>query len=459
MAEEDSQPAQDIEEAASYRAKADSSNQALNTGKSHLGRSDATTMASGENAETTLKGVATKVLLEFNDDLKNAIAQRLYYEELETIRRKEPLLVTKIPVHDVKVLKVGKKKKDPAPAPKETAPEGVKEGAAPAAAETAVVELLSSPEPPSSQEKAAASSSSPAGVAQDNKKGPGHGYADKKTTTRRYHDMTAGAGQWPGPKAGLRFDVATFRRDHGWGDADNQDLRGGYPRELAAATADTYVSHLADQEASVNGLQWAAGGDAPLGPEYPFLRGFPLVEEVVFLRGRNHWGSVSTGACYWSALAMHIYGDPYAWLRVKAEHVAHFGRVLRESRNPRHGLYRELNEKWYETMGSVGRKSGSSSSQGNFDANLWQILHLPGVYVPMNMLDVTADLYNVFLVVYSYDRGVVYETRTRGAYNSRHLFLLYVVRCLLFPPCGCEREKKETNECFFWPRTVTISSH
>ena len=150
---------------------------------------------------------------------------------------------------------------------------------------------------------------------------------------------------------------------------------------------------------------------------------------MVFLRSWNVWQGINDGACYWTALAMLVYGNRAAWLRVKAEHLVLFDRVLRSPGHPRHRLYRELNEKWYPTVG--GMACGGAGRPAPIEANLWQVLNLPNVFVPMNMLDVTADLYNVFLVMYSYDHGehkrTVYETRTRGAYNSRHLFLLYTV--------------------------------
>lgn len=366
--------------------------------------------------------MARLVLSQVTDDEKHEIAQILYYEELETIRRDKPLLDPgEYPIRDFEALSsIGTTSStrgrratagshgvsvidlDPSP---ETAISG--------SSSDLVIDLDPSPEP----------TAKPSNRGINN---PDHGYAAKKARSLRYHDMTISPGQWPSPTAGLRFDVAAFKRHHGWGTTLEEDFAAA----VAAAAVDLYASPDADQEAMIHSRAWDKGDASHDADRNGYLlRGFPLAEQVVFMRCQNFWAGVSNGACYWTTLALLVYGDPGAWLRVKAEHLVHFENVLRNPANPRHGLYRALNEKWYRTWG--GPVNGTPS-QAAIDANLWQVLHLPGVYVPANMLDITADLYNVFLVMYSYDSythpKVVYETRTRGAYNSRHIFLLYVVR-------------------------------
>lgn len=384
---------------------------------------------------------------------KENIAKLLYYDELETIRRVKPLLdPEQYPIDDVKVLKIEPKKE-----PKR--PVAQMEPSTPTVASssvTTVIELLSSPEeeaggkasviditssPEDESKKSggkskAQSGAVPAAQSASGVNNPDQGYAENKRTTHRYHDMASNPGEWPSPTTSLRFDVARFKKNNGWA----ADMETTCEVELCAATADLYADPAGDQEAMIHAAAWGKGGAQGSKQRKGFLlRGFPMVEDVVFMRNFNYWGGVSSGACYWSTLALLIYGDPSAWLRVKSEHLKHFERVLRSPKNPRHKVYRELNEKWYRTTaGSIG---GKAVDRGAFDVNLWQVLNLPGVYVPMSMTDITADLYNVFMVVFSYDNGqhpnTVYETRMRGAYNSRHLFLLYTVRGQTKPLLYC----------------------
>lgn len=382
--------------------------------------------------------VAKAILDEFEEDMKQAVAQQLWYEELETIRREEPLFDPKeYPVHDVKILRDEKKRKrgeeerKGGKEEKKSDAEEKETGAsdAPITIKAAVViDLLSSPEPDEQPSFSSGKSKAPATsipYTTTDINSPDHGYGARKATTLRYHDMATGAGQWPSPTVGLRFDLAAFRRDHGWASNTATKLEDLFPHEVTAASSDMYASRHSDQESIPTTTDFTLGA----GPQRPpmLMRGFPLAEEIVFARSRNTWPRVAAGSCYWTAVAVLIYGTPEAWLRVKAEHLVHFRRVLASPSNPRHGLYKELNEKWYLTQCGGGGGGGGVAKGGDIEANLWQVLHLPGVYTPMNMLDVTADLYNVFLVAYSYRRGAVYETRMRGAYNGRHLFLLYVV--------------------------------
>ncbi len=58
-------------------------------------------------------------------------------------------------------------------------------------------------------------------------------------------------------------------------------------------------------------------------------KGFPMVEDVVFAKHPNYWTCIKDhgklvpdGPCYWTALALLLYGNASLWLRVKAEHLS-----------------------------------------------------------------------------------------------------------------------------------------
>ena len=153
----------------------------------------------------------------------------------------------------------------------------------------------------------------------------------------------------------------------------------------------------------------------------PLIKGLPLIEEVSFLRVPNYEGE--PGECLWKAVAFHIYGDWRYYARVKAEHLVHFSRVLDEPTHPRFDDYQRLNQTWYTTKTSPKRGMEVIDTVANF----YQVLNIPGIYAPLEMFMVPADLYGVFLVIYTMtaDHEISFVT-TRGSYNSRHLFILFV---------------------------------
>ncbi|RYO82983.1 hypothetical protein DL766_007035 [Monosporascus sp. MC13-8B] len=166
------------------------------------------------------------------------------------------------------------------------------------------------------------------------------------------------------------------------------------------------------------------------------LRGLPLVEDVRFLVPGNY--GEPEGDCYWRALSFHLYGGGGHWDLVKAEHLAYVHHVLTHERHPRHELYAgHLNARFFDTAApSTGERDGGYS----FKANIWQVLHMAHAWTPALMQQVSADLYNICVVTFAAQSSAspssssrdsssviaVTETTMRGAYNSRHVFLLYV---------------------------------
>ncbi|KAI1815342.1 hypothetical protein GGS20DRAFT_543979, partial [Poronia punctata] len=160
----------------------------------------------------------------------------------------------------------------------------------------------------------------------------------------------------------------------------------------------------------------------PITDTVELYRGFPLIEDIEFAALGNH--GTPSGDCYWRALSQHLQGTSERWALVKAEHLSYLYHVLRDPKHPRYELYNNsLNTKFYIS-------SGSNQGQGAFKANIWQLLHMPHSWTPAAMQQVSADLYNIHLITFSISDSsdspeTCEEVSVRGAYNSRHVFLLY----------------------------------
>ena len=168
-------------------------------------------------------------------------------------------------------------------------------------------------------------------------------------------------------------------------------------------------------------------------------KGFPMVEEVTFIKHPNHWNRpdlfgklIDDGQCYWISIALLVYGDASSWLRVKAEHLAFFEQVLSNEKHPRHLFYKRENQVQANTMAT-----GPDHDHVFAEAlNWWERLQIPGCWTSEDMITLTADVYRLFVVLYKYHADEkknpewvdkVYDMRTYGAYNNRHVFLCYFV--------------------------------
>lgn len=157
-------------------------------------------------------------------------------------------------------------------------------------------------------------------------------------------------------------------------------------------------------------------------------RGFPMVEKTVFFAADNYAGLQSN--CFFKAVAYQVYGSWKFDARVKAEHLQYFSDILKWPAHPRHEMYTRLNEWFYESYVSQTQGRGESGGRGRSSielaANFYQLLTIPNCYMPMDMFEVTADLYNLFIVIYTVNtEDVVTEMITKGSYNARHVFMLY----------------------------------
>ncbi|KAK3376105.1 hypothetical protein B0T24DRAFT_665151 [Lasiosphaeria ovina] len=239
-----------------------------------------------------------------------------------------------------------------------------------------------------------------------------------------------------GPLTGMRIDVQAIRRNVGY----KRPFEDQFPDELRASEIDFLAT----------GYEFSSQEDMYQSPDWlPYLRsyyhetespvlfsGFPLIEDVVFVKHPNYWYSgalhkkvIHNGQCYWTTIALLVYGNASLWLRVKAEHLAYAEQVLSNPKHPRHAFYKREN-----TILSGTRATGPAGSHAGA-MNWWERLHVPGCWSNDDIITLTANLYCVFVVLYKYKSGPenpqwgksVYDLRTFGAYNTRHIFLCYYV--------------------------------
>jgi hypothetical protein len=270
--------------------------------------------------------------------------------------------------------------------------------------------------------------------------------------------------QPPGPLTPMRPEVKNIREKIGY----TKPFEEQFPQEILAAKIDTFL----DQETMFQEPDWK--DYLPQRTRNPLLyKGFPMVEDVVFIKHPNYWDEndvgkdIESGQCYWLAVALLLYGNASAWLRVKAEHLSYLENVLRKPDHPRHAFYARANQAYTHT-GATG--PGGMAWTG--DVNLWEKLLIPGCWANEDLCRLTADVYSVFLVLYKYDSdgnnpkwmNKVYDMKTFGSYNTRHIFMCYFVGLHPFPLYRTSmltpgnREKATSSPWFPMTSTPTSSS-
>ncbi|KAK0625180.1 hypothetical protein B0T17DRAFT_508189 [Bombardia bombarda] len=209
-----------------------------------------------------------------------------------------------------------------------------------------------------------------------------------------------------------------------------------FAKEIQAASQDfiTEGCEDSDQESILQNRDWVGYLKRAVSQRPVLFSGFPMVEDVVFIRHPNRWQPdrsadnkiIHDGQCYWTSIALLIYGNASCWLRVKAEHLSFLEKVLSTPNHPRHDFYKREN--------SHNSKTAASGPGGlhRGDHNIWEKLHIPGCWTGDEMMLLTADVYGVFVVLYKYDSvdtfkwvNKIYDMHTYGAYNSRHIFICY----------------------------------
>lgn len=225
----------------------------------------------------------------------------------------------------------------------------------------------------------------------------------------KYQDQNlARQGKYPSRQNGLGFDMARLRFESNWADTVRtvQDAEPTWDHDMYMTNPplgfDEAVSRNWSQDASQGGLKY----------------GFPLTGDVVFFHPGNYTGAKS--ACFFKALGYLVYGHHTFYMRVQAEHLQYYGDVLEWEDHPRHKVYKRMNKKFYDTQ--IDTPSGNDIYTV---ANFFQLLSIPQIWMPLDMLDVTADLYNLFIVVYTIQGNEITEVSTKGSYNARHVCLLF----------------------------------
>ncbi|KAK3899621.1 hypothetical protein C8A05DRAFT_17966, partial [Staphylotrichum tortipilum] len=230
-----------------------------------------------------------------------------------------------------------------------------------------------------------------------------------------------------GPKTDIkRINVAGIRTSIGY----TQPFESQFQLEVGAAR-NAGKEHL-DQESVFDhkDWKWYLGN---CKETVVLVKGFPMLEDVVFVLHPNYWlrpakhgKRIPNGNCYWLSLALLLYGNASCWLRVKAEHLSFLEKVLMDENHPRHEFYTR------ENLHSTRTKAIGKGQEWEGQVNLWEKLHLPGCWMNEDICILTADVYGVVLVLYKYDvprkecwQNKIYDLKTFGAYNNRHIFMCY----------------------------------
>ncbi|KAL2115128.1 hypothetical protein VTJ04DRAFT_10791 [Mycothermus thermophilus] len=192
------------------------------------------------------------------------------------------------------------------------------------------------------------------------------------------------------PSTGLRKNLRDIRRKLGY----ENSIESYFGHELAEAKKDPGV--YKDQDEILKQPHWQTYLASRSGQDSrTLIRGFPMVEDVVFVKHQNTWSgeevagvNLPNGPCYWQSLSLLLYGNVYAWLRVKAEHLSYLERALLDSNHPRHQFYtregRFVTNTW---------ASGFTKGAREISANLWEMLQVPNCWVNDAMCYLTADVY------------------------------------------------------------------
>ncbi|KAH8197113.1 hypothetical protein TruAng_008718 [Truncatella angustata] len=160
---------------------------------------------------------------------------------------------------------------------------------------------------------------------------------------------------------------------------------------------------------------------------YEIAKGYPLVEAVEFVIHKNR--ARPDGDCYWRSISFCLHGTDKHWNIVKAEHLAYVHHVLEHPHHARYGLYSDLlNKKFFRTNSSTADGQGTMPG---FRANMYQVLFLAHAWTPALMQQVTADLYNICVIMFTRERTgqqewTISETAVRGSHNARHIFIQFV---------------------------------
>ncbi|KAK3319574.1 hypothetical protein B0T19DRAFT_487895 [Cercophora scortea] len=360
-------------------------------------------------------------------ELREGVSIALYYRELELIRKWEPVLdpaeyppIRTLPHFD---------RDNPYPEPSNNTPEKR-------------VGVESTPDPHDSEWDSEGDLKKELKAISD------------KSMIHQYWRMRKN-GPAPSPSVDMSGSIIERTRALGY----TQPFLTYYMREVAYARKRSLKTGLtiretrhADQENMIKSRHWLQYieemGSRRLGKQddelRPILfRGFPLVEEVVFIKHPNFWladaernrPEIPLNNSFWTALALLFYGRPWYWLRIKAMHCAVLEAVLAFGEpHPCYKAYSALNEEVTDVPAEGRSQANGKTRRIPLTLNWWEKLNMPDCWISEDMLTLTADIYKVYIVLYKYDCAPkswrnpkcfdkIYDMRTYGAYNNRHVFI------------------------------------
>jgi hypothetical protein len=144
------------------------------------------------------------------------------------------------------------------------------------------------------------------------------------------------------------------------------------------------------------------------------IRGLPLVEDTYFLVAHNQ----GDGNCYWGTISHLIYGLDTYWPWVKAQHLLYLEQVMANPQHPRFAIYQRI-----ITDCSRGGPAPHSPQTAVRGANRFTIVE---------MTQVTADLYDIYLILFNMDEEGKKAAAnrlpfiTRGSRNAPHKFMRWI---------------------------------
>ncbi|KAK6615582.1 hypothetical protein H4I95_00734 [Botrytis cinerea] len=131
----------------------------------------------------------------------------------------------------------------------------------------------------------------------------------------------------------------------------------------------------------------------------------PFVEDATVFYPSKIPGS---GDCFFGAVSMALYGTTMYWHYTKYCHLWFFRYVLTHPAHPRHSFYWHIN--------SIGDANGQM--------NTWHRLSTPHAWQLSALFNVTADIYNLFVVLYEAPQAI----DLFGQYNATHVFFHLINR-------------------------------
>jgi hypothetical protein len=138
------------------------------------------------------------------------------------------------------------------------------------------------------------------------------------------------------------------------------------------------------------------------------------VEDTYFLVAHNQ----GDGNCYWGAISHLIYGLDTYWPWVKAQHLIYLEQVMANPQHPRFAIYKRIITNC--SRGEPGPHSAQTAVRGS------------NKFTTVEMTQVTADLYDIYLIMFNMDEEgkKVAANRlpfiTRGSRNAPHKFLRWI---------------------------------